>query len=186
MVAHATLLRRLNRLSKDIRATINNPNYGGCGFVAAAVGHELERAGLPTDIIVQLYEYGISPRDVRERLVLKGQSRAVCSNWDSNGLWRSHLAVRFESAGRVYHWDSEGVIRAEKGFTKENNHVTPKYPLGAGLTPHEVDDMNKSVAHWNRTFDRDQVPELHRIVKRHFSTLHWSTSPRKRVYCEAP
>lgn len=171
MVSHTRLLRRLNRLSRDITENVEFPNHGGCGFIAAAVARILERAEIPVDIIVQCWDPRASPAEIRDKMVREGYNREKCVDWDSNGLWRSHLAVRFESNGQVYHWDSEGILRSNKGFSKGCGHPTPNYPLGTGLTAHEVDDMNLDKARWNSTFNRKQVPKIHELAQRHLAGI---------------
>jgi hypothetical protein len=159
-------------LSQDLTDNVEYINHGGCGVVAAEVVRILADAGVPSDVIVTTYDRDDpSPAEVRTRLVAKGFKRDVMHNWDMEGLHRGHLAVRFKLGHRVFHWDSEGVLSAAKGFTRGAFYRTVTYPLGEGLLPEEVQAMADTEQGWNSSFDRGDIPMIQELVHMHLGDL---------------
>jgi hypothetical protein len=166
------VLSRMNNLACAITNQVDCPNYGGCAVIAAHVGMYLEQAGLLKDIVTQYNkggEYGKSPKYVREVLKAENARTDDCSNWDMNGLSRSHLAVRFEFCGLLYTWDSDGTRQGGNRFGDKREYRAP--PVGEGLFVDECIALANDEAQWNSRFNREQIPKIEKIIREHLSSL---------------
>ena len=165
------LKRRLRRLSRALNTkTKGDINWGGCGVMAGIVGEILELWGIPVEVVTPV-EYGVSPKKARERLRAEywGENWTA-QEWDSTGLYRAHLAVRFVLGGKLYTWDSDGLLCSDRFFGRcasaKPSHVAD-YPFGEGMTVQECIEISSTPDDWNDTFDRSQIPLMRELAYQH-------------------
>ena len=167
-----TMRRRLRKLSAALKAHgIYDINRGGCGVMAGIVGEILEFLGVPVEVVT-FSHHGCSPAKARERLYwnIENDVRWDASAWDSAGVNRSHLAVRFMLGRDMYTWDSDGLIKSGKYFGRDDcgepTHYA-KYPFGEGMTVAECAYISSCEQDWNSTFNRRQIPQMREIAYQH-------------------
>ena len=169
-----TMRRKLRKLSTALKAHgIHDINWGGCGVMAGIVGKILESLGVPVEVVTSS-DYGCSPALARQRLYwnfeAKCDGRWDNSAWDSAGVSRAHLAVRFMLGRDMYTWDSDGLIKSDKYFGRrdcgEPSHVAD-YQFGEGMTVAECARISSVPEGWNCTFDRDQIPQMRELAYQH-------------------
>lgn len=159
-ISHPDLLKRLRKLSKAITAQIEYVNCGGCGIVAHLVAEELQAHDRMVEVVTPCGDWRGLPAAEARRSVTKPNSPR---DWDSNGLSRTHLAVRFRSGGKTYTWDSDGTLCRASAFGADAEYSTTAR-FGDGLTVAEAKAICKPQTGWNRRFDRKQVPLLRHLV----------------------
>ena len=169
-----TMRRKLRKLSAALKAHgMYDINHGGCGVMAGIVGEILESLGVPVEVVTSSH-CGCSPAKARRRLYWDIEDehdvRWDNSAWDSAGVNRSHLAVRFMLGRDMYTWDSDGLIKSGKYFGRDDcgkpTHYA-KYPFGEGMTVAECVYISSCGQGWNRTFNRRQIPQMREIVYQH-------------------
>lgn len=167
--------RRLRRLSRALNTqTKGDINSGGCGVMAGIVGEILEQQGIPAEVVTPSDDaegWGVPPKEARERLLAEYWGGDwTARDWDENGLYRSHLAVRFWLGGKLYTWDSNGLLCSDKLFGRnkwgEPTHVAD-YPFGEGMTVQECIEISSISDGWNSTFDRRQIPLMRELAHQH-------------------
>ena len=166
------LKRRLRRLSRALNTQTCDINWGGCGVMAGIVGEILELWGIPVEVVTPAEEdWGVTPKEARERLQAEywGENWTA-HDWDKNGLYRAHLAVRFVLGGKLYTWDSDGLLCSDKFFGRqecgEPSHVAD-YPFGEGMTVQECIEISSTPRGWNSTFGRCQIPLMRELAYQH-------------------
>ena len=165
--------RRLRRLSQALHThTRGDINYGGCGVMAGIVGEILEQLGIPVEVVTPadgVEGWGVPPKEARERLQAEywGDDWTVC-DWDANGLYRSHLAVRFWLGGKLHTWDINGLLCSDRFYGRskdgEPSHVAD-YPFGEGMTVQECIEISSTHDGWNSTFNRRQIPLMRKLAQ---------------------
>ena len=169
-----TMRRKLRKLSAALKAHgMYDINHGGCGVMAGIVGEILELLGVPVEVVTSSHR-GCSPAKARRRLYWniedENDVRWDNSAWDSAGVNRSHLAVRFMLGRDMYTWDSDGLIKSGKYFGRDDcgepTHYA-KYPFGEGMTVAECVYISSCEKDWNRTFNRRQIPQMREIAYQH-------------------
>ena len=169
-----TMRRKLRKLSAALQAHgMYDINFGGCGVMAGIVGEILELLGVPVEVVTSS-DYGCSPAEARKRLYwdIEAEHDVLLDNtaWDSEGVSRSHLAVRFMLGRDMYTWDSDGLIKSDKYFGRrdcgEPSHVAD-YPFGEGMTVAECAYISSVPEGWNCSFDRDQIPQMRELAYHH-------------------
>jgi len=168
------LKRRLRRLSRALYDNYcTNINSGGCGVLAGIVGEILELWGIPVEVITPADDgWGCAPKAVREQLEARywGEEWSA-RDWDCNGLCRAHLAARFMLGGRMYTWDSNGLLCSNKYFGRDRYYGVPQYradyPFGEGMTVQECIEISSTPFGWNDVFDRRQIPLIRELAYQH-------------------
>jgi len=176
-----TMRRKLRKLSATLKAHgMHDINSGGCGVMAGIVGEILESLGVPVEVVTSS-AHGCSPAEARWNIEendycwddaewdIEADERWDTSAWDSAGLSRAHLAVRFMLGGDMYSWDSDGLIKSDKYFglwpdCGEPSHVAD-YPFGDGMTVRECIEISSTDDGWNSTFDRRQIPLMRKLAQ---------------------
>lgn len=167
------LKRRLRRLSLALNTqTKGDINWGGCGVMAGIVGEILELWGIAVEVVTPSeYGLGVPPKEAREQLQAEywGENWTA-HDWDDNGLYRSHLAVRFVLGGKLHTWDSNGLMCSDRFFGRlecgKPSHVAD-YPFGEGMTVQECIEISSTPSGWNSTFDRRQIPKMRELAYQH-------------------
>lgn len=164
---HPELMHRMRGLAAAITRNIEAPNWGGCCVIAGMVATELERIGVQAEVVTPAYRVEHTPAWVREHLELDDYGNNYA--WENFGLSRSHLAVRFMSKGRLYTWDSDGLIMGGYKFGRDIEYAPHgRYKcvgkFGDGLKPDEAVLLGSDPHAWNSCFDREQIPEIQRLT----------------------
>ncbi len=152
---HSDLVAALNTLAGDLSGEFEAINWGGCGAMAAMVGKHLERMGLVCDVATP--EYAEPAGRVRNKVGDRGD----VTMWDSNGISRGHVAIRFRLGPVVKLWDSDhGVVDSLKRWSLSSK------TMGQGLSVQECDWISNTnvEGNWNSSFDRDQLPGMQCMV----------------------
>ena len=167
------LKRRLRRLSRALNTqTYGDINLGGCGVMASIVGEIMELWDIPVEVVTPSEnDIGVSPKEARARL----QAEYWCENWtaddwDDNGLSRFHLAVRFALGGKLYTWDSDGLLCSNRFFGRRvcgRPAHAANYPFGDGMTVQECIEISSTPDGWNSMFDRNQIPLMRELAYQH-------------------
>lgn len=138
--------------------------------MAGIVGEILELLGIPVEVVTPAEEYwGTPPREARERMEYFGENWTVW-DWDNNGLSRAHLAVRFKLRGKVYTWDSDGLLCSDRYFGRLADGSpahSADYQFGAGMTVQECIEISSTPDGWNERFDRRQIPLMRELAHQH-------------------
>ena len=169
-----TMRRKLRKLSAALQAHgMYDINWGGCGVMAGIVGEILELLGVPVEVVTSS-DCGCSPAEARQRLYwnieAENDGRWDNSAWDSEGVSRTHLAVRFMLGRDMYTWDSDGLIKSDKYFGRRDCGEPPyvaDYPFGEGMTVAECAHISSDPEGWNSTFDRSQIPQMRELAYQH-------------------
>ena len=169
-----TMRRKLRKLSAALKAHgMYDINHGGCGVMAGIVGEILASLGVPVEVVTSSH-LGCSPAKARKRLYWniedENDVRWDASAWDSAGVSRTHLAVRFMLGRDMYTWDSDGLIKSDKYFGRRDCGDPPHvadYPFGEGMTVAECAHISSVPEGWNCTFDRSQIPQMRELAYQH-------------------
>lgn len=169
-----TMRRKLRKLSAALQAHgMYDINWGGCGVMAGIVGEILELLGVPVEVVTSS-ACGCSPAEARQRLYwnieAENDGRWDSAAWDSEGVNRTHLAVRFMLGGDLYTWDSDGLIKSDKYFGRLGCGTPPHvadYPFGEGMTVAECVHIGSDQAGWNCRFNRSQIPQMRELAYQH-------------------
>lgn len=169
-----SMRRKLHKLSAALQAHgMHDINCGGCGVMAGIVGEILELLGVPVEVVTSS-DYGCSPAEARQRLYwnteAENDGRWDNSAWDSEGVSRLHLAVRFMLGSDLYTWDSDGLIKSDKYFGRRDLMWRPHvadYPFGEGMTVAECAHISSFPEDWNCTFNRRQIPKMRELAYQH-------------------
>ena len=169
---HKEILKRLRVLAKSLTTHTPNCNWGGCAVVAGWVGKELKSMGVMVEVITPVSSpasiWGSKPAaTVRLNVTNHKDPR----NWDENGLSRTHLAVRFRSAGKTYTWDSNGLVQSTSAFGKcrDGDTYTTSKKFGDGMSVEECVAIASTSKGWNDRFDRKQIPLIKHLIKHHLT-----------------
>lgn len=169
-----TMRRKLRKLSAALKANeMHDINWGGCGVMAGIVGEILELLGVPVEVVTSS-DYGCSPAEARQNLSwnIEAENDGRWDNdaWESEGVSRTHLAVRFMLGRDMYTWDSDGLIKSDKYFGRRDGgepvHVAD-YPFGEGMTVAECAHISSDPEGWNDTFNRDRIPQMRELAYQH-------------------
>jgi hypothetical protein len=166
-----TQLRRLGRAVEDQFPSIN---YGGCGVYAAAVAERLQALGVQVDVCVSDSGHESSVEAARNNLRHNGwnPTNANARQWTEAGLSFAHLGVRFKHKRHWYVHDTAAIWQGRTrglGAHRRTGSVFddhgPRYEvLPDGMTPAEARAIADDPRGWNSTFDRDDIPEVRRMV----------------------
>lgn len=166
------LYATLRVIQLDVLNKVECLNLGGCGVFAVAVAKELKKRSIPCEIITVGGKKN-SPRKVKDRLANASNDTKDYNSWDSNGLSRNHVGVRFKDKGIIYTYDSVALLRSSKKFG--NSGDSPwvcSYPYGEGMSISDMNKLTKSKDGWNTDFDRSQIDTVKNIVKDSFNLFY--------------
>jgi hypothetical protein len=153
---------QLQILAKELTEECSNINQGGCAVMAAIIGKELQSLGVQLDIVTPAHRRRYSPFNARKKLSQNNDNSV--SDWEYEGVSFGHLAVRFSLGKRLWTWDSGGL---KLGGTTYGDHRCwiAKYPFGHGMTVAECKIIAGTKEEWNKSFDRNKILPLRRIIK---------------------
>lgn len=144
----------LARLALSVDRTFPFLNSGGCCVFASIVADELIERGIPCEgLVVDAYNDEPDIEAVRNNV-----QRNVPREWNEHGVDFTHVGLDIPGMGK---YDS-------RGFDNPNS-MLKLWPEAKGrLTVQELRELSSVGDGWNRTFDRQQIPTLRRMVKRAF------------------
>ena len=157
------LKKTLGAISREISARVSCPNNGGCCVIASCVGEYLERyvecsLRVLDDLKTQVHLDEIAFLDGKDLL----------DGYNSNGVYFGHVVLQIQLAGRRYYWDSTGLHTTYKTVAGTDNF---HYKLYRGSLPIEIGKQLGQCKGWNTAFNRNQIPKVERLVKKHFAEL---------------
>jgi hypothetical protein len=165
-----SLFAVLTKCAGKINQEIKEPNYGGCGVIAAAVAKELKSRNIPVEVVTPVYNtYSVPPKKAVQS-VIETNRKLNNSRVDDAGVNRDHLAVRFKLGRLIRTWDTDAGVSSAKVFGEYKRYPC-EYPFGEGFTVEEAEALAKDKAGWNSRFDRRQIRKVNRIVKETFMEL---------------
>lgn len=161
----------LKAIQKECTKNIYDLNSGGCGVFAHLVCKQLVLIGIEAEVITTASKRKYSPKNVKGNDWNK-REKASCEVWDSNGLDRSHVGVRFKYNGVVFTYDSVKLRMGSKSFgVYGDGKWKCNYPFGEGMSYKEMKKLVDDVPYWNPEFDRKQIPTVKKIVKEAFKAM---------------
>lgn len=166
------LLSTLSKLGDEANAMFPNLNYGGCCVYAAEIARILQKAGYAVRVVTgRPWEWGSDhPQidDIRD-IILKNNcdNRKKC-NWSMHDIGFWHVAVQVRIRDEWYSCDSDTVTIGAAQFGKDRRmHTAP----GSGFTVEEAIGFASESEGWNSMFDRQQIPAVHSLIRKHLSAL---------------
>lgn len=159
------------------RVMNRNPyiNNGGCCVFAAAVGEQLQKRGVETWVIVGTYPETFDDdedgyHDIDIRYVEAKLKKKPLYVWNDNNIFFTHVGLGFRIGDRFYNYDSHGV-RTEDFYLGE-------YMLyKGGLSVETARFLADQEDGWNECFDRSQIPDLRRYIRRRLAATLPLTIP---------
>jgi hypothetical protein len=157
----------LNQLADKVRDESPTINLGGCCVFAALVAKQLQHH-YPTRIIVFNPNAVYSIDEVRPKV-----KKNNCEEWDKNGMDFYHVAIEFtDEDGTKFHYDANGV------FPDDGSIDTDLLQVKGYLTIQEACELASNNEGWSSRFDRNNIPKIDKIIKKHFGVSvdnRWST-----------
>ncbi len=150
------LVTALDMLGSEVNERFPNIDSGGCcvyaSIVAAALKkHDIEAVGIVASWTAEGSRLNIDK--IRTNI-----EKNTVFTWNDNGISFTHVGLEFRINGRLKYYDSKGVKRA--------NGTLDEMKVYKGRL--SCDEMKKLAADWkgwNRSFNRDDIPALRRLVK---------------------
>ncbi len=155
----SNIVDTLNRLGNAVEASVTYLNSGGCCVYAALVARELADRGYPVKGVV--VSYGATkgkPKIYEVRKTLNNSKDLV--DWNGHVSF-SHVGIEFRADGKVYRYDSNGVVGAK-------DPLMNMAPYPGRLKVDELEAFASGQEGWNNTFNRNQIPKLKKLVKSYF------------------
>jgi len=159
------LNKALKTLGKNVAHRWPNINNGGCGVFAGYVGRELIRLGVETRIIVASGSVDDMTEEEFDNIQNSLAFRANIEEWNSNGVYFSHIGVEFYYNKKLWHYDTNGVHKA-----CDELDGMPLYPgrLSVGEAIHIAEDSTG----WNCMFDRSEIPRVNFHIRSFFKNAN--------------
>lgn len=151
--------RQLEALAEKA-SEIPRLNHGGCCVFAALVAERLHAVGIPVWGVVSEHD---AKADLNEVRLTKKPQNTVAS-WNAAGVWFRHVLVQFALDGKVWTYDSEGLV---EGSPKVEDTCGGKLYSG-NLTVSELNELAKSRG-WSSAFDRGEIPRLRKLCDNYLS-----------------
>jgi len=159
-VCDAPLLNTLSELGKDVKSRWPNINAGGCCVYAAMVATEMDKRRIPVvgivaSTMVERYNDVVIDR-VRDTI-----KENTNEEWNNKRVYFTHVGLEFTLGGKVYHYDTDNLHVAETCLAD--------MPIYRGrLLLREMNDLAAQPYGWNRTFHREDIPAIRRVVRQAF------------------
>ena len=148
----------LNHIKEEITSNISRPNLGGCAVIAALVGLQL-RKHTEVEVLIENWHGAYDIVNIKSNHNTKEFNDA--GDWHNAGLYFPHVRLKFQLNGKMYAFDSDD------GITEYN----PKAFCNGSLTVDECKVIAGKDIGWNGMFDRSQIIDVARIVRRAFGLV---------------
>lgn len=150
-----TLIEKLDELGQVVSELFPAINQGGCCVFAAMVINELQKQGIKASGIVMDF---MAHKDTHIDAVRPLVKANTIFEWQNNGIHFNHVAVEFTVGRKKKHYDTVGVVNADKRFQG--------MPIYQGrMTLEELEQISARQPGWNPTFRRRDIPDIRRLVK---------------------
>lgn len=150
------LRRQLRKLAHTANERFPRLNYGGCCVFAAAVATELERMGVPHEVISSGGEH-LDLNEVRP-------PHNDVDAWQRQGVHFGHVGVRLKLHGRWYTYDSDKPLHRGKGKFGINYGSVMFNAAKGGITAAEATELADDFDAWNSSFDHRTNAEPVRVL----------------------
>jgi hypothetical protein len=157
------VLEKLKATQLAIRATIVNVNAGGCCVLAGIVGEELEKRGVPTEVIVDHPSW--NPACCVDHARENVKNHLDVEEWQDNGISFNHVGLRFQLDGEWYTWDADAIWKDREKF---GSALDLCWAAPGAFTVKEAKAFGKNGDQWNESFNRAQIPLMREVVKQVF------------------
>lgn len=158
------LKKRLRWLGEEANNRFHFLNNGGCCVFAAAVAGELERLGVPCEVIVPTPydETTLDLSEIRQHVTNVNEK----TSWNNAGVYFTHVAVRFKAGGRWHTYDSDGIRKGKFEFGTSTWAGGAAYvAANGGMTAKEAKALADERTGWNHMFDRRNVAPVRKMVR---------------------
>jgi hypothetical protein len=142
---------------------LRNINYGGCCVFASILANHLQHL-VPTRIAV--YEDPDDEEDPIAESIDSARAKLTSNTareWNRNGVYFNHVVVECDIGDETVEIDSSGI------FATDGSIISDCVKLPGYLTIPEATELAASSVGWNWWFDRDQIPEMERLVNKAFA-----------------
>lgn len=164
------LVAFLNELGDKANKKFPSLNWGGCCVFAGLVATELEKRGYPVQGRVASGEAG-KPRSQSITDVRKKVTANTSNQWNQHGIYFGHIGIEFYDGVNVFMYDSNGCVSPEE-------LLDGMHSFEGRLTVQELTELwqdngptrGYSIS-WNTTFDRNNIPDLEKLIKSHFKRV---------------
>lgn len=155
------LYDKLNDLASDLVANHPNVDYGGCCVVAAHVAKYLTQYIDTRIVIGQDYSDIKNLNHIRQNINTLNKRE-----WEDNNIDFAHVLVEFKCNGQWFVFDSTyGVMEKKEHWNKS------RWKRNKGeITVEEATSLANTPT-WNSEFDRDEIPEVRRLIDNFFENL---------------
>ena len=155
-----SIIRKLNKLGKEVIKKYPYLNHGGCCVYAALVAEALLLHKINCNGIVASDR--VKRTDATIDTARQNVKRNALHEWQDNGISFSHIGLEFEHNGVKRHYDTNGVKRAGKSFD-----YMPIYQGRLNIV--ELQKLAGRKAGWNESFNRRYISAIRRIVQEHLA-----------------
>lgn len=164
------LVAFLNELGETANKKFPSLNWGGCCVYAGLVATALEEKGYPAQGRVAGWAAGkpnaASITEARKRVQVN-----TPAEWNANGINFGHVGIEFYDGENAYLYDSNGC-------TSPEDLLDGMHSFEGRLTPLELTELwqnngplNGYQVSWNTSFDRNNIPDLEKLVKESFERV---------------
>lgn len=148
----------LNKLARDILDAFPDINNGGCCVFAALIAKQLQHY-----YPVRILAFGKKPTtsiDYARSKVKKNN----CREWGRNDIDLYHIVVEFcDEDGVFYHYDTTGVHNSLGSIREDLKKIPGSFAI------QEACELASDFRGWNTDFDRRNIPNIDKVIKKHFN-----------------
>jgi len=169
-----SLVDILNELGEEANQKISSLNWGGCCVFAGLVADALDEKGYPVQGRVGALVAGLPRSPTITEARKKVRSNTVLE-WNKQGIHFGHVGIEFYDGEKVYLYDSNGCVSPD-------NLLDGMHSFEGRLTVQELNDLweyngptEKYSISWNSCFDRNNIPYLRELVRKHFIRVSFAT-----------
>lgn len=160
----SVLTSSLERLGNEANATFAYLNSGGCCVFASFVARELASKGYRAKgVVVSYNSHAANGKPLSINEARKNVKYNSMRQWADNGVFFSHIGIEFQEGSTRRRYDSYGVIGAKSKLMGMSAYQ-------GRLSVPELEDLSLD-DNWNPTFDRNLIPRVEALVKKHLSDI---------------
>lgn len=156
-------MQKLDKLLCEIDVNFEYVNSGGCACVAAMIAEKVRHIYPVMRITSSSNRSKANLDTIRENL----RDNYCKDEWYNNGIYFGHVWVEICIDDNWYVLDATGV------HTVEDMYNIWSTPAEGSYTLDEVDALaNDTGNSWNTMFDRDQLPDIQKLVNEIFHNYY--------------
>lgn len=165
-----SLIVLLNELGSEANNRFSTLNRGGCCVFAGLVAAELDARGYPVQGRVAAYKAGTpNPPTITE--ARKWVKTNTPAEWNAYGIVFGHVGIEFYDGENTYLYDSNGCVDPEELLDGMHSFEGRLTTLELNELWQNNGPLNGYSISWNTNFDRNNIPDLKKLVERHFMWL---------------